>query len=89
MKTQIALRLDRALVEAAKREAGRQNRSLANLIENVLAESLMAVPGDVPILSVVDDDLDGAEALDDDGNTDPEATDRFRHLISVARIERR
>jgi hypothetical protein len=85
MKTQIALRLDDSLVEVARREAGRQNRSLADLVESALTESLMMAPGERPILSVTDDDLNGIEALNDSGEVDAEETQKLRHLIAVAR----
>ncbi len=70
MKTQLALRLDEDLVELARRAAERQNRSLANFVEVVLAESLMAPEGELPIVSLVDADFDGIEAIDDNGVVD-------------------
>ncbi len=58
------------------------------MVESVLAESLMIVPGEIPILTVVDDELEGAVALDETGNIDPDATERFTHLLAMAGRER-
>lgn len=89
MKTQVALRLEDSIVESAKREAERQNRSLANLVESALSEILIAANSDMPVLSILDgDDLDGAVAVDDLGNVDAAETARFLHLLDVARNER-
>jgi len=85
MKTQVALRLDAQLVDAAKTQADRENRSLANFVETVLAEALVSPAGDGrPILSVVDADLEGVVALDDSGNPDVDETARLRRLIAMA-----
>ncbi len=89
MKTQVALRLDDSIVESAKREAERQNRSLANLVESALSEILIATNSTLPVLSILDDDnFDGAVAVDDLGNIDETETARFQHLLDVARNER-
>ena len=85
MKTQVALRLEDGIVESARREAERQNRSLANLVETVLGEMLVAANSDVPVLSALEtDDLAGAVAIDDDGRPDAEETDRLRRLAAIA-----
>lgn len=87
MKTQVALRLETELVDAAKSQAERENRSLANFVETVLAEALISPPGDGrPILSiaVTDAELEGAVAIDDEGNPDPEETARLHRLIAIA-----
>ncbi|MDR3516622.1 MAG: DUF6364 family protein [Azospirillaceae bacterium] len=89
MKTQVALRLEDSIVESAKREAERQNRSLANFVESALAEILIAGSSNMPVLSILDsDDFDGAVAVDDQGNIDEVETARFQHLLDVARNER-
>ncbi|MDA8231617.1 MAG: DUF6364 family protein [Magnetospirillum sp.] len=86
MKTQVALRLEDSIVESARREAERQNRSLANLVETALGEILVAANSGAPVLSLLDgDDLDDAVAIDDDGNVDDEETARLRHLAAIAR----
>jgi hypothetical protein len=87
MKTQVALRLDAKVVEAAKSQADRENRSLANFVETVLAEALILPPGDGrPILSiaVTDAELEGAVVIDDEGNPDPEETARLHRVIGTA-----
>jgi hypothetical protein len=85
MKTQVALRLESDLVELAKTEAERENRSLANFVETLLTEALISPHGDgTPILSVVDANLDGIVAIDDDGNVDADETERLRHVIAIA-----
>jgi hypothetical protein len=85
MKTHIALHLDDGIVEVAKREAERQNRSFANLVETVLSESLLKVSGDSPIVSRVDDDLAGLEVLGDSGQVDMLETEKLEQLIAIAR----
>jgi hypothetical protein len=87
MKTQLALRLDEDLVELARRTAERQNRSLANFVEVVLAESLMSTEGELPVVSLVDADIDidGIEAIDDDGVVDEAETARLRDIIAISR----
>jgi hypothetical protein len=73
MKTQVALRLDSDLVDLERTEGERENRSLANLVEHALADALISPPGDcTPVLSVVDADLDGIVAIDDDACLTPE-----------------
>lgn len=89
MKTQVALRLEESIVESARREAERQNRSLANLVETALGEILVAANCDSPVLSLLEgDDLGGAVAIDDDGNIDNDETERLQHLVAVAERER-
>ncbi len=85
MRTQIALRLDDNLVDEAKRRAARENRSLANYIEGILAETFIADREETPIISLVDNDFEGAVVVDKDGNIDPEETGRLHHLLAVAR----
>jgi hypothetical protein len=85
VKTQLALRLDEDLVELARREAERQNRSLANFIEVLLADSLMATAGEVPVVSLVDADIDGIEAIDDNGMVDDVETARLRDILAISR----
>jgi hypothetical protein len=85
MKTQLALRIEEDIIELARRAADRQNRSLANFIEVMLADSLMAIEGDLPIVSLVDADIDGIEAIDDDGNLDDAETARLRDIIAISR----
>jgi len=85
MKTQLALRIEEDIVELARRAADRQNRSLANFIEVMLTDSLMAIEGDLPIVSLVDADIDGIEAIDDDGNLDAAETARLRDIIAISR----
>ncbi len=90
MKTQVALRLEDEILGRARREAERQNRSLANLVEVALAEILIAADGARPLLSALEDDaLEGAIAIDDDGAVDAEETKRFHHLAGVAARTRR
>jgi hypothetical protein len=85
MKTQVALRLDEDLVERARKQAERENRSLANFIETLLGEALLSPSNDgVPLLSLVDNDLEGAVAIGDDGTVDFEETDRLRRLLDIA-----
>lgn len=89
MKTQVALRLEDSIVESAKRVADRQNRSLANLVECLLAESLIGANGEQPVISLLDDDdFDGAVVLNDDDTVNDEDTETFHHMLSVARQER-
>jgi hypothetical protein len=89
MKTQVALRLEDSIVESARREAERQNRSLANLVESALSEILIAANSDAPVLSILDgDDLQGAVAVDDLGHVDGAETARFRHLLGIAQNKR-
>ncbi|MBF0394042.1 MAG: hypothetical protein HQL38_15295 [Alphaproteobacteria bacterium] len=89
MKTQVALRLEDSIVESARREAERQNRSLANLVETALCEILVSANGEVPVLSLLDhDDLAGAVAVDDNGDVDDQETGRLQHLVAIAREER-
>ena len=85
MKSQIALRLENDIVDLARREAERQNRSLANFVESVLAEALMAAEGDLPVVSLADPDIDAVEAITDDGSVDPQETARLRRLLAVSR----
>lgn len=85
MKSQIALRLENDIVELARREAERQNRSLANFVESVLADALMPAGGTLPVVSLVDSEVDGIEAINDDGSVDLEETARLRQLIAVSR----
>jgi hypothetical protein len=85
MKTQVALRLDSDLVELERTEAEPENRSLANFVANALADALMSPPCDgTPVLSVVDADLDGIIAIEDDGMPDAGESERLRHPIAVA-----
>lgn len=89
MKTQVALRLEDSIVASARREAERQNRSLANLVETALSEILVNASSGAPVLSLLDgDDLDGAVAVDDDGLVDGDETERLRYLATIARQER-
>jgi hypothetical protein len=89
MKTQVALRLEDSIVESARREAERQNRSLANLVESALSEILIAANSSMPVLSILDgDDFDDAVAVDELGNVDEAETARFQHLLDVARNKR-
>ena len=89
MKTQVALRLEDSIVESAKRVADRQNRSLANFVEGLLAESLTGANGDQPVISLLEeDDFDGAVVLNDDDTVNTEDTDTFHHLLSVSRRDR-
>lgn len=83
MKTQVALRLEDDLIELARREAARQNRSLANYVEGVLAEALMQAGSEAPTLSAADADLEDAVAVGDDGMVDADETARLRHLIAL------
>jgi hypothetical protein len=85
MKTQLALRLDEDLVELARRTAERQNRSLANFVEVLLAESLMSSESDLPVVSLVDADIAGIEAIDDDDAVDEAETARLRDIIAISR----
>lgn len=79
---QISLRMNEKVVEAARRAAERENRSLANLIETVLIEYLTIPTPATPTMSVVDNDeaLRDAVAIDDDGNVDAVETERFRDM---------
>ena len=89
MKTQVALRLEDRILESARREAERQNRSLANLVESALSEILIAANSKRPVLSILaGDDFAGAVAIDDFGQIDEAETARFEHLISVTQNER-
>ncbi len=88
MKTQIALSLTGSLVEVARREAFRQNRSLADLVESALTESLMAPPGERPVLSMNDDELSGIEALDEANQVDVKETERLTRPIAISRRQR-
>ncbi|HIJ61109.1 MAG TPA: hypothetical protein HPQ04_00305 [Rhodospirillaceae bacterium] len=85
MKSQIALRLETDIVELARREAERQNRSLANFVESVLADALMPADGTLPVVSLVDSEIDGIEAIHDDGSVDFEETARLRQVIALSR----
>jgi hypothetical protein len=91
MKTQCALRLEENIVDLARREAERQNRSLANFVEVVLAEALMLAEGARPILSLFDapEDLVGIEAINDDGSVNGEETARLREMIALGDETRR
>jgi hypothetical protein len=85
MKTQVALRLDDELLERARKQAERENRSLANFVETLLGEALLSPAGSgVPMLSIAEGDLEGAVAIDDDGTIDLEETDRLHRLLDVA-----
>jgi hypothetical protein len=84
-RTQVALRLDEDIIEIARRTAERQNRSLANFVEVALSEALLLAEGERPILSAVDADLSGIEALNDDGTVDPDETAVLRDLVAIAR----
>jgi hypothetical protein len=87
MTVQISLRLDTEIVDLARREAERQNRSLANYVENLLCEMLLTpTSADAPILSVVDDDanLERMVALDQRGKVDRKETRRLRTLLAIA-----
>ncbi len=89
MKIQTALRMEESIIESARREAERQNRSLANFVETALADALTGANSDVPVLSLIEgDDLEDAVALDDQGNVDHAETDRLLHLAAVARRDR-
>lgn len=91
MKTQLALRLEEAIVEMARREAERQNRSLANFVEVALTETLMLTGGDRPILALfdTDEDLVGIEAINNDGTINDEETSRLRDIIAIAHNQRK
>jgi hypothetical protein len=87
MTVQISLRLDEDLVAQARKAAERENRSLANYVENVLYESLLTpAASDAPVLSVVDGDADLGRmvAIDRRGRVDRKATARLRALVAVA-----
>ncbi len=43
----------------------------------------MVTNRDFPILSTVDDDLDGAVAIDDGGQVDEEETQRLHYLLAL------
>ena len=86
MKTQVALRLEESLVEFARRRAERDNRSLANFVEGLLADALMSDSGDAPVISLLDDDFAGAVALDDSGAVDEAETERLHRLLGSAAI---
>lgn len=89
MKVQTALRMEESIIEAARREAERQNRSLANFVETALADILTGANSEVPVLSVIEgDDLDGAVALDDHGSVDLDETDRLFNLAAIAGRDR-
>jgi hypothetical protein len=89
MKTQVALRLEDRIIESAKRVAERQNRSLANLVEGLLADSLTGANGNLPVISLLEGDIfDGAVMLNDDDTVNDEDTDTFHHLLAVSRQER-
>jgi hypothetical protein len=85
VKTQLALRIEEDIVELARRAADRQDLSLANYIEVLLANSLMAVECDLPVLSLVDHDVDGIEAINDDGTVDEAETARLSDVMAVSR----
>lgn len=89
MKVQTALRMEESIIEGARREAERQNRSLANFVETALADILTGANSEVPVLSVIEgDDLDGAVALDDHGSVDLDETDRLFNLAAIAGRDR-
>ena len=73
------------------RKAERENRSLANLVETALAETLIGAAGDseTPILSVLEEDVSGIEAIDDRGRRDPAETARLRRLVKLGPPSRR
>lgn len=89
MKVQTALRMEESIIESARREAERQNRSLANFVETALADALTGANSEIPVLSLIEgDDLDGAVALDDHGSVDLDETDRLLNLAAIARRDR-
>ncbi len=73
------------------RKAERENRSLANLVETALAETLIGAVGDseTPVLSMLEEDLSSIVAVDDRGRRDPAATNRLRRLIKLSSVSRR
>ncbi len=82
---QVAFRIDETILEVARKTAARQNRSLSNYVETVLAESLMLAEGDRPILCAVDADLSDVVAINDDGSVNSEKTAVIRDLVTAAR----
>jgi hypothetical protein len=87
MTVQISLRLDDEIVDLARKAAERQNRSLANYVENLLSEMLLTPAAtDAPVLSVVDADadLDRMVAIDRRGKVDRRQTRRLHALLAVA-----
>jgi hypothetical protein len=45
----------------------------------------MSSESDLPVVSLVDADIDGLEAIDDDGAVDAAETARLRDIIAISR----
>lgn len=84
IKTQVVLRFEETLVALARRRSGRDNQSLEEVIDGLLADTLLSERGSRSLISPLDDDFVGAVALDDNGAIDEAGTERLHRLLGPA-----
>lgn len=83
MRNAVTMRFDREVLKAARRKAGRDNRTLARYIESLVRRDLEAGPVDPKLEIIAPADIRDSVAVAFDGETKDERQRREEVFLAV------